>query len=73
VHSRYLRRLSDSAIAGRETTIELRVRRFFCVTAGCGKKTFAEQVPGLTTRYGRRSTGLRDALRAIALATGSGA
>jgi transposase len=70
VHSRYERRLSDTAIAGRETMIELRVRRFFCVNAGCAKKTFAEQVPGLTTRHGRRSTGLRDVLRAVALALG---
>ncbi len=29
VHSRYERRLSDTAIAGRETLIHLRVRRFF--------------------------------------------
>ena len=30
--------------------------------------TFAEQVPGPAIRYGRVSTGLREALRAIALA-----
>ncbi|MEV6364867.1 transposase family protein [Nocardia asteroides] len=45
VHSRYCRRLSDTAITGREVVIELRVRRLFCTNFGCGKTTFAEQVP----------------------------
>jgi transposase len=70
VHSRYWRWLSDTAVAGQETMIVLRVRRFFCDNPGCGKKTFAEQVPGLTSRHGRRSTGLTEALLAVALALG---
>lgn len=70
VHSRYERRLCDSPVAGQETIIHLRVRRFFCRTDDCPKKTFAEQVPGLTTRYGRWSTGLAGALREVALALG---
>ena len=37
---------------------------------GVGKKTFAEQVPGLTTRDGRWTSGLADSLRAVALALG---
>lgn len=70
VHSYYGRRLSDSPVAGQETQLHLQVRRFFCRNDECGKKTFAEQVPGLTVRHGRRSTGLREALRQIALALG---
>jgi transposase len=70
VHSRYERRLADTGVAGREVLIQLRVRRFFCASEACGKKTFAEQAPGLTIRYGRVSTGLREALRAITLALG---
>jgi hypothetical protein len=58
VHSRYERRLAGSAIGGQETMIHLRVGRFLCGKEACGKKTFAEQVPGLTVRYGRRSVGL---------------
>ena len=50
--------------------IHLRVRRFFCRSETCKKTTFAEQVPGLTTRYGRWTNGLKDALRAVALALG---
>jgi transposase len=70
VHSHYERRLADTAVAGREVVIQLRVRRFFCPSKACGKRTFAEQVPGLTIRYGRVSTALREVLRAIALALG---
>ncbi|WUV04648.1 ISL3 family transposase [Actinoallomurus sp. NBC_01490] len=71
VHSRYERRLSDQAIAGQETVIHLQVLRFLCRNEVCAKKTFAEQVPGLTVRYGRRSIGLGECLRAIALALGA--
>lgn len=69
VHNRYERRLCDTAVASQETLIHLQVRRFFCRNRDCGK-TFAEQVPGLTIRYGRWSAGLTEALRAVALAPG---
>jgi transposase len=70
VHSRYERRLADTAAGGQEIFILLQVRRFFCRNDGCAAITFAEQVHGLTSRYGRRSTGLRETLRAVALALG---
>ncbi|MEU4516235.1 ISL3 family transposase [Nonomuraea wenchangensis] len=70
VHSHYERRLSDTAAGGQEVLIHLGVRRFFCRTATCAKATFAEQVPGLTIRYGRRSLTAARALQAIALALG---
>lgn len=70
VHSRYERRLCDMAVAGQETVIQLQVRRFFCHNEACGKKTLAEQLPGLTTRYGRWAAGLAEELRVIALALG---
>jgi transposase len=70
VHSRYERRLSDMAVGGQETMIHLQVVRFLCRNQHCDKKTFAEQVPGLTVRHGRHSLALRDNLRAIALALG---
>jgi hypothetical protein len=50
--------------------IDLDVRRFFCGNEACSKKIFSEQVPGLTVRYGRRSVGLGETLRAVALALG---
>ncbi|MEW1552276.1 ISL3 family transposase [Streptomyces tsukubensis] len=55
VHSRYLRRLADVAAGGRPVLITLSVRRLFCDGLGCERRTFAEQVDGLTVRYQRRS------------------
>jgi transposase len=68
VHSTYGRRLADAAIGGRRVLIRLAVRRFFCGNPDCPKKTFAEQVDGLTSRRARRTPPLARALTAIALA-----
>ncbi|MFE5681527.1 transposase family protein, partial [Streptomyces erythrochromogenes] len=51
VHSRYSRTLADAAVGGRPVLIELSVRRLFCDSPRCGRRTFAEQVDGLTKRY----------------------
>jgi transposase len=48
--------------------INLTVRRFVCDTAACDRRTFAEQVPGLTTPHARFSPPLRRALTMIAVA-----
>ena len=70
VHSRYQRRLLDTAIAGSEVVICLVVRRFFCLADGCEKKTFAEQVRGLTSPNARRTPAVTAVLGAVALALG---
>jgi transposase len=70
VHSRYERRLSDTAAAGREVLIRLWVRRLFCDNAECVKKTFAEAVPELAPRYARRTPVLTGVLCSVALALG---
>jgi len=70
VHSHYQRKLADTASGGQEVLIHLRARRFFCSSGACAKVTFAEQVPGLTVRYGRRTCGLDDVLQAVAMALG---
>ena len=70
VHSSYQRQLADTASGGQEVLIDLQVRRFFCGNPACAKTTFAEQVPGLTTRYGRRTCSLQAVLQAVALALG---
>ncbi|MDX2565421.1 ISL3 family transposase [Streptomyces sp. TX20-6-3] len=58
-HSRYARRLSDVTLAGRPLLIDLSVRRLYCESTTCPKVTFAEQVPGLTVRYQRRTPALQ--------------
>jgi hypothetical protein len=70
VHSRYQRRLSDTPSGCQEVLIFLRVRRFACVNQTCKKVTFAEQVPGLTSRYARRTGDLHKVLQAVAFALG---
>ncbi|MEU0759359.1 ISL3 family transposase [Streptomyces microflavus] len=46
----------------------MRVRRFTCRNAECGRRTFVEQIPGLTRKHGRRTERLRSTLAAIGLA-----
>ncbi len=50
--------------------VQLQVRRFICVNDRCGRRTFAEQVDGLTFRHGRRSLLQRRMLERVALAAG---
>jgi DNA-directed RNA polymerase subunit N (RpoN/RPB10) len=68
VHSRYERRLADTAMAGQSVEIKLHVRRFFCDSSDCLTRTFTEQVTGLTSRYARRSPLARQTLEKIGVA-----
>ncbi|WP_406739580.1 ISL3 family transposase (plasmid) [Streptomyces sp. NBC_00853] len=68
VHSRYRRVLDGLAAGGRPVSISLVVRRFFCRETACSQRIFAEQVGGLTTRYARRTTALREFLTGVAIA-----
>ena len=68
VHDRYRRRLHDLACGGRPVHVDLEVRRFRCGNPACEVATFAEQVPGLTSWYQRRTAGLRGLLEKVALA-----
>ncbi|MFE2718958.1 ISL3 family transposase [Streptomyces mirabilis] len=67
-HSGYQRRLADGAVGGRQVSIELTIRRLFCDAPECVRVTFAEQVEGLTVRYGRRTPQLKGLLSAISVA-----
>ncbi|MEU9214618.1 transposase family protein [Streptomyces sp. NPDC048415] len=58
IHGSYLRFPHDLTTAGKFVVVSLRVRRFVCEEKSCERMTFAEQVPGLTRRFGRR-TGTR--------------
>ncbi len=59
VHSRYGRHLVDAPRGGRGVMIELSVCRLFCGNGACPQVIFAEQKDGLTSRYGRRTSVLR--------------
>jgi transposase len=70
VHSHDERMVSDAAISNQQGVLHLRVRRFFCDDADCAKKTFAEQIPGLTFGHGRATVVLQRIREDIALALG---
>ncbi|MGQ4479937.1 ISL3 family transposase [Streptomyces sp. SAS_276] len=70
VHSHYGRRLAEYPVGGRRVVVELEVRWFFCDAAGCGRRTFVEQVQGLTTRYARASPRVKTLWRSVALTAG---
>ncbi|WP_394427476.1 transposase family protein [Streptomyces sp. SGAir0957] len=59
VRDRYRRRLADVAAGGRPARIYLTVRRLRCEVWSCPRCTFAEQVKGLTFRYGRAAASTR--------------
>jgi transposase len=67
-HDRYPRWLRDLPCGGRPVEVLVSVRRFRCANPACPAATFAEQVPGLTAWYQRRTAGLRALLEAVALA-----
>jgi transposase len=67
-HDRYPQWLRDLPCGGRPVEIVVSVRRLRCANAGCPAATFAEQLPGLTAWYQRRTPGLRGLLEMAALA-----
>ncbi|MGW1710612.1 ISL3 family transposase [Streptomyces sp. NPDC002206] len=68
VHGSYLRFPADVPSGGRRVVLRLRVRRFTCGSSGCVRRTFVEQIPGLTRRHGQRTERLRSTLAAVGLA-----
>ncbi|MFE0631243.1 ISL3 family transposase [Streptomyces sp. NPDC058864] len=70
IHSTYQRTLTDRPLASHQVTVRLRVRRYFCDRKRCSRKTFVEQVPGLSERHRRSSVELTGWLRSIAVELG---
>ncbi|BAC68183.1 putative ISL3 family IS469-like transposase [Streptomyces avermitilis MA-4680 = NBRC 14893] len=68
IQGSYLRFPRDLPTPGKCVVVPLRVRRFVCEEESCERMTFAEQVPGLTRRFGRRTERLRSTLVSVGLA-----
>ncbi|MET9499516.1 transposase family protein [Streptomyces sp. NPDC006552] len=68
IHGSYLRFPHGLPTAGKSVIVALRVRRFVCAASFCPRKTFVEQVPELTRRFGRRTERLRSTLVSVGLA-----
>ncbi len=70
VHSRYTRKLADLPWHGRPVQLLVEVRRFFCDTAGCHRRIFAERVTEIVVARGRQTVRLSQALTGIGFACG---
>jgi transposase len=70
VHSWYVRAVADLPWQGVPVRLRLRVRRFFCATAACARRIFAERLAGGVVPYGRRTVRLEVWLRHVAFALG---
>ncbi|MFD9082815.1 transposase family protein [Streptomyces erythrochromogenes] len=70
VHSRYWRHMVGLPVNGLRLLVRLRVRRFFCDQPRCPRRTFVEQVAGLTEPRRRTSMAARSAMRSVAVELG---
>jgi transposase len=68
VHCQYQRMVHDVPCGGRKVVLRLKVRKFFCRTATCPRKVFAERLPELVRPWARVSNRLLEELKAIGLA-----
>ncbi|MFJ4831724.1 transposase family protein [Streptomyces sp. NPDC088747] len=70
VHSRYWRRIAGLPVGRQTMIVRLSLRRFFRDQHQCRRRTFAEQVEGLTELRRRCSAALRSAMKAVAVELG---
>jgi len=73
IHSRYERSLADLPWADYSITLQLRVRKFFCVNSLCKRRIFTERLASVTAPWARRTGRLAQRLTDIALALGGAA
>lgn len=71
VHSYYERKVRDLPISGKEVTLHLSVRKFFCQQTDCPKKIFAERFDTSLMPYERRLERSNNLIREIGLSCGS--
>jgi transposase len=69
LHSRYRRVVKDLPCAGQQIQLILHVRKFFCDTAVCVRKIFAERLPQLVAPWAQMTTRLCETIQDIGLAT----
>ena len=70
IHSWYPRVLADLPWATTPIELRLHVRRFFCPTPGCKRKTFTERLPAVAPLYARTTARLADHQTYTGLALG---
>jgi Transposase and inactivated derivatives len=70
VHSRYQRCLADLPWSGQRVQLHLLLHRFFCINKACHRRTFAEPISDLASRFARRTNRLTLIFVQLALALG---
>jgi transposase len=70
IHSTYVRTLQDLPSGSLRVQLRVQVHRFFCANPSCTRTIFTERLPELMEPSARRTTRLRNALRAIGWALG---
>lgn len=70
IHSHYLRHPSDLPISGKNITLTLNVRRFFCDNARCNYRIFTERFSQFISSYARYTNRLKQYLELMAFALG---
>ena len=69
LHSRYRRVVKDLPCVGQQVRLILYVSKFFCETANCVRKAFAERLPEFVAPWAQMTVRLSEALQTIGLAT----
>nr|MDZ8016456.1 transposase family protein [Nostoc sp. ZfuVER08] len=65
IHSRYERLLADLPWADYSITLQLRVRKFFCINSLCKRRIFTERLTNVTAPWARRTLRLAQRLSVI--------
>lgn len=73
IHSHYERTLADLSWADYRITLQMRVRKFFCLNANCKRRIFTERLTNVTAPWARRTLRLAQQFTTIGLALGGAA
>lgn len=70
VHSRYQRTLEDLSLVQYRLTLQVKVRKFFCLNSACLRRIFTERIPEVAAPWARKTLRLMQQLQHIGLALG---
>lgn len=73
IHSRYKRTLADLPWADYRITLQMCVRKFFCINVNCRRRIFTERLANLTAPWARRTLRLAQRFTATGLVLGGAA
>ena len=68
IHSRFIRTPRDLPLREQQVRLRLLVRRFFCSSPECPRRTFAERLPELLPAHAQRTSHFTQALQTLGFA-----